>query len=216
MLEELRRDRARYADLGGAWGRLGFWVGATYRLGTWAYSLPRILRFPVLVLYRIAKIPWMLFLNVSIPVGPKGARIGPGLCLIHPRNILLSGGSVIGENFLVFNDVTLGSGAKPGRPEIGSDVDVYVGARILGGVRVGDRTMIGANCVITRDVRPGSIVLPAPCRVLPRSLGIVARGVDGGRDESAPGIPSPTPSPSSEGEEGEESRPEDLPGRVPR
>jgi serine O-acetyltransferase len=216
MREELRRDRVRYADLGGAWGRLGYWVGATYRLGMWAYSLPRILRIPVLILYRIAKIPWIVVLNVNIPVGPKGARIGPGLCLIHPRNILLAGGSVIGENFLVFNDVTLGSGAKPGRPVIGNDVDVYIGARILGGISVGDRSMIGANCVITRNVRPGSIVLQAPARVIPRSLAVVARVGDRARDPSAPVTSSPAPSASSGDDEGEEFGAEQLPGRVPR
>ena len=159
--------------------RLGFWVGATYRLGTWAHSLPLPIRILALLAYRLAAAPWSLFLNVYLPVGPAGARIGPGLCLIHPRNILIAGGSVIGDNFLVFHEVTLGTGARQGLPSIGNDVDIYVGARVLGGIRVGDGSMIGANCVVTRDVPPRSVVLQAPARVLPRSLAVVARSADG-------------------------------------
>ena len=170
MREDLRRDRARYVDLGGAWSNLGSWVGATYRFGSWAHSLPSIIRFAMVTLYRIAKLPWMVILNVNIPAGPRGARIGPGLCLIHPRNILIPWGSVIGENFLVFHEVTLGTGPTPGIPTIGNDVDVYVGARVLGGINVGHGSMIGANCVVTRDVLPRSVMLQGPARVLPRSL----------------------------------------------
>jgi serine O-acetyltransferase len=186
MREDLRRDRARYAELGGAWGRLGYWVGATYRLGVWAYSLPRLVRIPFLLLYRIVKIPWVVILNVDIPVGPRGARIGPGLCLIHPRNILIPGGTVIGENFLVFHEVTIGTGAKAGLPRIGNDVDVYVGARLFGGITIGDGVMIGANCVVMRNVPPRSVVLQGPARVLPRSLALVARGADESRTRHTP------------------------------
>jgi serine O-acetyltransferase len=139
----------------------------------------------MVLLYRIAKLPWVVILNVNIPAGPRGARIGPGLCLIHPRNILIPWGSVIGENFLVFHEVTLGTGATPGIPTIGNDVDVYVGARVLGGVTIGDGSMIGANCVVTRDVPPRSVVLQGPSRVLPRALSKVARRADDADARSA-------------------------------
>lgn len=187
MREELRRDRARYTELGSAWTRLGYWVGATYRFGCWAHGLPLLLRIPALVLYNLVRFPWVFILNVDIPVGPRGARIGPGLCLIHPRNILIPGGTVIGRNFLVFHEVTIGTGARPGLPVIGDDVDVYVGARILGGVTIGDGVMIGANCVVNRNVPPRSVVVQSPPRVLPRSLATVARGADDARAREAAG-----------------------------
>jgi serine acetyltransferase len=38
--------------------------------------------------------------------------------------------------------------------------------------------MIGANCVVTRDVPPESIVLTAPSRAIPRTLSPVARKED--------------------------------------
>jgi serine O-acetyltransferase len=175
MFEILRRDQARYSELGGWWRNLGFWVGATYRLGSWAHGLRNpLLRIPVLVAYRLLRIPWRLFLNVEIPAG---VRIGPGLCLIHPANILVGSPVQIGEDCLIFHEVTLGTGPVPGCPKIGNRVDLYVGSRILGGVTIGDGTMVGANCVVTRHVPPDSVVVQST-RVVPRAM--FARSPEGG------------------------------------
>lgn len=168
MFEALRRDSARYESLGGWYKHLGFWVGATYRFGAWAHTLPTaILRIPFVTAYRLVRLPWRIFLNVNIQVKVK---IGGGLCIIHPHNILIAAGSEIGENCLVFHEVTIGTGPTPGLPKIGNGVDLYVGARVLGGISVGDGTMIGANCVVTRVIPAHSVVLTPPARILPRVL----------------------------------------------
>jgi maltose O-acetyltransferase len=54
-----------------------------------------------------------------------------------------------------------------GKPiEIGSDVWVGGGALILGGVRIGSRTVIGAGSVVTRDIPEGVFAAGNPCRVI--------------------------------------------------
>jgi serine O-acetyltransferase len=166
MLEALRRDSARYAEVGQVWYRhAGFWVGSTYRLGAWASSQSNpFVRIAVGFLYRLLTIPWRLFLNVEIPAG---ARIAPGLCLIHPNNILIGDTVEIGEDCLIFHEVTLGTGVAPGLPRIGNRVQLFVGVRGLGPVVIGDGSKIGANCVITRNVPPASVVVPAPNRTIP-------------------------------------------------
>ena len=175
MFENLRRDAARYAALGGWYSNPGFWIGAVFRLGVWGDSLPAaVLRIPVRILYRVARFPLRYLLNVDIWAGPGGTKIGPGLCLIHPNNIVIGAGVEIGADCLIFHEVTLGTGPSPGYPKLGNRVDIYVGARILGGVSVGDDSMIGANCVVARDLPRGSVVLPAPVQVIPRSLSPVA------------------------------------------
>lgn len=167
MFENLRRDAARYPE---SWySEPGFWIVAVYRFGMWAYSLPPMLRLPFWVLYRLARLPLRIF-NVDIWAGRGGARIGPGFRLIHPANILIARDVEIGENCLIFHEVTLGTGTTAGRPKVGNNVDIYVGARILGGVSIGDGSMIGANCVITADVPPGSVVVASPSRVIPKFL----------------------------------------------
>ena len=99
-----------------------------------------------------------------------------GLCLIHPTNVMIGGGVELGEDCLIFHDVTIGTGTMPGVPKIGNKVDIYPGARLLGGIAIGDGCMIGANCVVTRDVPAGSVVVVAPSRIIPRSLSMVANG----------------------------------------
>jgi serine O-acetyltransferase len=167
MLAELQRDLARYAEYGEAWWlHAGFWVTAVYRLGAWARSLPGVFRIPVGLVYRMLKLPFLIFRNVEIPAS---AAIGGGLCLIHPNNILIGSGVIIGEDCLIFHEVTLGTGATPGLPRIGDRVQIFVGARVLGPVVVGAGTRIGANCVVTRSVAPDSVILPALNRVIPLS-----------------------------------------------
>jgi serine O-acetyltransferase len=168
MFENLRRDQARYVELGGWHRNLGFWIGATYRLGRWARSLPVLLGLPFLVVYWALKVVWIGIFNVSVPAG---TRIGPGLCLIHPRNIYIPSGTEIGDDCLIFHEVTLGSGPLPrGWPTIGNHVDLYVGAKVLGGIHVGDGAKVGANCVVNANVPPGAVVVTAAHRVIPASL----------------------------------------------
>ncbi|NVO72623.1 CatB-related O-acetyltransferase [Photobacterium damselae] len=50
--------------------------------------------------------------------------------------------------------------------EIGNDVCISSGVRILGGVKIGDGVMIGANSVVTKDIAPYSIVAGVPARVI--------------------------------------------------
>lgn len=175
MFERIRHDRARYE---GGLADAGFWIVAVYRFGMWAASLGNpLLRRPMWWLYRLARLPLLPF-KVHLWAGPRGARIAPGLVLIHPNNVMIGAGVEIGEDCLVFHDVTIGTGPLPGVPKIGRQVDIYVGARVLGGITIGDGAMIGANCVVTRDIPAGSVVLAPPCKVIPRSLSPYASAAD--------------------------------------
>lgn len=54
-----------------------------------------------------------------------------------------------------------------GKPvQIGSDVWVGGGAIILPGVSIGDRTVIGAGSVVTRNIPEGVFAAGNPCRVI--------------------------------------------------
>jgi serine O-acetyltransferase len=182
MFDKLRRDSAVYD---GQWyRRAGFWIMAIYRFGAWADSMPGLfLRVPMWALYLCLKIPMGLFTsNIFLWPGRRGSRIGPGLHLVHPFNVLIGRGVEIGEQCQIYHEVTLGTGQIPGTPKIGNRVVIYPGARLLGGVVIGDNVLIGANCVVTRDVPSGSVILAAPSRVIPRSLSMQARRWDEPRE----------------------------------
>lgn len=191
MFENLRRDMARNSFYDPWYTNPGFWIVAVHRFGMWACSLPFLFKLPMWVLYRFSRLPFFFF-HVQLWAGRDGTRIGPGLRLIHPTNIMIDMRAEIGEDCVIFHDVTLGTGQIPGAPKIGNNVDIYPGARVLGGVVIGDRSMIGANCVVTRDVPPDSIMLAAPGRVMPRSLSPVARGTDQ-KTGTEPAPPTPPP-----------------------
>lgn len=179
MLKELKRDSLRYAERGRWFAHPGFWVGAIYRFGVWGHRLPSaLLRVPARVLYRLARFFVRIVFNVDFWGGPGGTQIGAGLCLIHPSNILIARGAKIGEDCLIHHEVTIGYGLVPGAPKIGNSVDICVGARILGGISVGDNSIIGANCVVAGDVPANSVLLPAPNLRIPRALSPVAGAED--------------------------------------
>ena len=167
MFDNLRRDAGRYRQYGGWFVNLGFWVVAIYRLGTLGHRLPRPLGIPLRILYYLIKVPIRVFLHVELPAA---ARIGPGLFVLHPFNIFVGAGTVIGRDCSLFHEVTIGFGPTPGEPTLEEGVVLFAGARVLGGITVGDRTEIGANCVVTRSVKPDMLVMLPPAPVVPQSL----------------------------------------------
>jgi len=97
------------------------------------------------------------------------ASIGPGLVLSHSVGIVVGGQVIAGRDLILYHGVTLGDGAKPGQPHLGDDVVVGAGAAVLGGIRVGNRVVIGANSVVTTDVPDDSVATGAPAVCHPRS-----------------------------------------------
>lgn len=88
--------------------------------------------------------------------------------LPHPYGIVIHPGVVLGEHVVVMHQVTLGQKrpADTAVPTIGDRVFLGAGAKVLGGVTVGEGALVGANAVVTRDVPPGATVVGAD-RLLP-------------------------------------------------
>ena len=168
MLEALERDAARYRDAGGWWRNLGFWAVAAYRLSVWARGTPIPgLRQLLIALTWLLKLPFRILLHLELP---SRASIGPGFALFHPYNVLVGPGTEIGEECSVYHEVTLGSDAEQRMPKLGSHVVLFAGSRVLGNVTIGDRSEIGANCVVMRNIPAYSVVVTALPRVVPQAL----------------------------------------------
>lgn len=65
-------------------------------------------------------------------------------------------------------NVTLGvaGGGHHGVPVIEAGVDISVGAVVVGGVRLGQRALVAANAVVTKDVPPNTVVAGVPAKPL--------------------------------------------------
>ena len=96
------------------------------------------------------------------------ADLGPGLCLMHSVGIVVGPEVVAGRNLRLYHGVTLGDGRQPGQPRLGDDVTIGTGASLLGGITIGDRVIVGAHSVVTRDVPDDSVVVGAPATARPR------------------------------------------------
>jgi serine O-acetyltransferase len=106
---------------------------------------------------------WSVVTACEIPIN---TRIAGGLRMPHPNGIVLHPDSIIGPNCLLMQQVTLGVGRRPGTPRLGGHVDVGAGARILGGVVIGDHARIGANAVVLTDVPAGATAVGVPARII--------------------------------------------------
>jgi len=68
---------------------------------------------------------------------------------------------------LIFQQVTIGTTGETGVPPLRGHVDVGAGAKILGGVTIGEHARIGANSVVMRDVPAGAMAVGVHAHVLP-------------------------------------------------
>ena len=85
-------------------------------------------------------------------------------------NIVIGEYSEIGDDVFIFNGVTLGS-TIPGLPEIkqpkiGNKVLIGSGAKILGGITIGDNVIIGANAVVVKSFGPNITIAGMPAKII--------------------------------------------------
>ena len=96
------------------------------------------------------------------------AQIGKGLKIGHPVGIVISGKAVLGENVIVHTGVVIGTQHKEkwdANVHIGNDVELGVGAKLLGDITIGDHVIVGANAVVLSDVPSDSIAVGIPAKV---------------------------------------------------
>jgi len=103
---------------------------------------------------------WSVVSGADIPLNTQG--LGGGLLMPHPQGVVIHPDVEIGPNCLLLQQVTLGTGPKPGVPKLGGHVDVGAGAKILGGVVIGEHAVIGANAVVISDVPAHATAVGVP------------------------------------------------------
>jgi serine O-acetyltransferase len=96
------------------------------------------------------------------------ARFGPGLVLIHPIGVVINSSVRGGRNVWIESGVVIGD--NHGRsPVLGDDIFIGAGAKIIGGVTVGDGARVGANAVVLHDVPPAALAVGIPARAVARA-----------------------------------------------
>lgn len=90
--------------------------------------------------------------------------VGTGVTIYHNGNIIINGDAQIGRNCTFHGMNCVGNNGKNSEaPVIGNNVDIGIGAKIIGGVRIADNVKIGANAVVTRNcLTPGAVLAGVP------------------------------------------------------
>lgn len=106
--------------------------------------------------------------KTGIDIHPA-ATIGNGIFIDHGVGLVIGETAEIGDNCVLYQGVTLGgTGKETGKrhPTLEEGVMVSAGAKVLGPVRIGEHSKIGAGSVVLKDVPPYSTVVGVPGRVV--------------------------------------------------
>ena len=133
--------------------------------------------FHALLLYRIAHffnnlelkfiarlISQLARFLTGIEIHP-GAVIGKRLFIEHGMGIVIGETTTIGNNCTIYHGVTLGGTGKDKykrHPDLGNNVIVGCGAKVLGPIKVENNVKIGANAVVLKDIPENSTVVGIP------------------------------------------------------
>ncbi len=129
-----------------------------YRIGRWFYE--RHIPFIPTLIYGIT----FLIFNSSIP---PSCEIGAGSKFSYGGiAVVLHRRCKIGKGVNIGHCVTVGGTFGSDVPVIGDNVWIAPGSRIMGTVKVGNNVILGANCVVTKDVPDNCIVAGVPAKVL--------------------------------------------------
>ncbi len=92
--------------------------------------------------------------------------LGKDVLVHHKGDIIINYRSVIGDGCRLHGDNCIGNNGKDTAcPVLGKNVDVGVGAKIIGGVTIADDIIIGANAVVTKSfLEPGITIAGVPAR----------------------------------------------------
>ena len=99
------------------------------------------------------------------------ARIGRRLIIDHGMGVVIGETAEIGDDVYLYHGVTLGgtsSSRGKRHPTLGNNVIVGAGAKILGGILIGDGARVGANAVVVQPVASGVTVVGIPARPVER------------------------------------------------
>ena len=104
----------------------------------------------------------------SMDINPS-ARMGRGIFIDHGHSLVIGETAVVGDNVSILQNVTLGGTGKDTgdrHPKVGNGVLIGAGAKVLGNIKIGECSRIGAGSVVVKDVPPRTTVAGVPAKVI--------------------------------------------------
>lgn len=127
--------------------KLKFWL----RMGHWLYEHRA---------YKLSElIKGIVYYKFHCDISPM-AKISKTVRFPHPIGIVIAGGCSVGENTVIFQNVTLGMKRNDPRgeyPQIKDNCKIYPNSCVIGGVIISNNTIIGAGSTVTHSTEEGTI-----------------------------------------------------------
>lgn len=134
----------------------GFHILIFHRIGHFFY------KYKLYFIARLISQIGRFFTGIEIH---PGAKIGKRLFIDHGMGIVIGETATIGDDCTIYHGATLGGTGKEKKkrhPDIGNNVMIGSGAKVLGPIKVGDNVKIGANAVILNDIESNVTVVGVP------------------------------------------------------
>jgi len=167
MMDDFRQDYRRYRETGHGLADMlfsrGFQAVVSYRLRHWMHA--RHIPFIHVVIGYLTEV-------VTAVEIPANVKIGKGLVIYHGGPVTINGSACLGERIGLRPGVVIGSNNEgDGAPTLGNNVDVGVGAKLIGNIEVGENSKIGANAVVTKSFPQNSVLVGIPARNIAKDPG---------------------------------------------
>jgi len=101
------------------------------------------------------------------------AEIGSGFKIWHSSGVIIGRGVKIGDNVSIFSNVVIGGlghsifhHGEPGYPVIGNNVILYTNTTILGPLRIGDNSTIGAHSLVLDSIPDNCMAAGSPAIII--------------------------------------------------
>ena len=138
----------------------GFWAIVWYKISHWLYH-HHLKIVALFIMHRVKN-------KRGIEIHP-GCTIGKNLLIDHGVGVVIGETTVIGNDCLIYQGVTLGgTGKETGKrhPTIGNNVMIGAGSKILGNIYIGDNVKIGANATVLNNIESLNTVVGCKGKVV--------------------------------------------------
>lgn len=170
-IEYIQSDLYRYAGNKSLKSFMRYYIFSEgFKFTVWL-RICSFLRRKRILKYTIFPFAVLVYRHYRVKYGfdiPYSIEIGPGLILFHISSIVISA-KKIGRNATISHSTTIGMRIKNGKaefPEIGNNVYLAPGSKIIGGITVENNVALGTNAVLTNSVQDNAVVVGIPGRVI--------------------------------------------------
>lgn len=172
---------------GQAYEHPGLLAIVVYRYGQWVYfrcRVPIVRQLLDLIYYY-----WFFWVRTRLQIElPRTTAIDAGFRIDHFGGILINCQLIAGKNLTITHGILIGQ-TDSGVPRFGDGVSLGVGAKVIGGIVLGDNVLVGTGAVVTKSFPDNAIVAGVPARLLRLRDGAAPISSPNGHTEEIPAEP---------------------------